>query len=225
MTECRLNLKAIESTLRTLQREFCNINQFFLDSRRDTFDDEVLHNMLAGYTYIDNAIAKGFDLLKLGNLSHLIELNTLVLCGEDPVKRDQFSAHLKATEQLFYDQHRGGIGDIMEWYEMHKDESIWRRSAGVYIRMLSRPQLFFEGNHRTAALVMSYLLAREGQPPFVLSVDNAKAYFDPSSLIKKTRKDSLVTLFRRHKLKNYFADFLRMHCVTRHLLCRKSPLE
>jgi hypothetical protein len=225
MTGCRLNLIAIESTLRTFQREFCSIKQLFLVTRRDVFDDEVLENMLAGYAFIDSAIAKGLDLLALGNLRHLIELNTLVLCGEDPVKREQFAPYREVTEKLFYDQNRGGIEDIMEWYEMHKGQSIWRRSAGVYVRMLSRPQLFIEGNHRTGALVMSYLLAREGQPPFVLGVDNAKAYFEPSSLIKKTRKDSLIMLFRMHKLKNYFADFLHIHCKSRHLICRESVMH
>jgi hypothetical protein len=29
---------------------------------------------------------------------------------------------------------------------------------------------------------MSYILVRAGKAPFVLTVDNAKAYFDPSTL-------------------------------------------
>ena len=36
---------------------------------------------------------------------------------------------------------------------------------------------------------MSYILARDGHPPFVLTVDNAKAYFDPSTLITKKKKE------------------------------------
>jgi hypothetical protein len=44
-----------------------------------------------------------------------------------------------------------------------------RRAAEVYIYILSEPQLFIAGNHRTGALVLSYILAREGRPPFVLT--------------------------------------------------------
>jgi hypothetical protein len=49
----------------------------------------------------------------------------------------------------------------------------WKRAAGVYVRTLSEPELFIEGNHRSGALVMSYILAREGYPPFVLTAENA----------------------------------------------------
>jgi hypothetical protein len=34
---------------------------------------------------------------------------------------------------------------------------------------------------------MSYILAREGRPPFVLTAENARAYLDPSTLITETR--------------------------------------
>ncbi len=97
----------------------------------------------------------------------------------------------------------------MEWCETHKNDSPWERAAGVYVRILSEPQLYIEGNHRTGALIMSYLLARDGCAPFVLSVDNAKAYFDPSSLIKKTRKRSVAMLVKIPGLRNRFSRFLR----------------
>ena len=214
----RLNLAAIESTLRDVQRNFSSINRH-LQTRRDNLDDEVLANMMAGYACIDNALGKELDLLAPGNLKHLLELNSLVLCGLDPVTRAQSVKHMAATEKQFYDNRRGGIQDVIEWHEKHKGASIWKRSAGIYIRMLSRPQLFIEGNHRVGALVMSYLLVRDGKPPFVLTVDNAKSYFDPSSLVKKSKKDSITLLFRFHKLNNYFAEFLQENTYDGHLLC------
>jgi hypothetical protein len=55
---------------------------------------------------------------------------------------------------------------------------------------------------------MSYILARDGQPPFVLTVDNAQAYFDPSTLITKKKKKSLSLLFEMPRLKRQFSDFL-----------------
>jgi hypothetical protein len=78
--------------------------------------------------------------------------------------------------------------------------------------------LFIEGNHRTGALVMSYILAREGRPPFVLSVANAQAYLDPSTLITATRKHGLVALIRGPKLKRYFAKFLKEQAEQKYLI-------
>ena len=82
------------------------------------------------------------------------------------------------------------------------------RAAGVYIRILSEPQLFIEGNHRTGALIMSYLLAREGHAPFVLTEDNAREYLDPSSVFKKSKKHTLVMRFKMPGLTRAFADYL-----------------
>ena len=89
------------------------------------------------------------------------------------------------------------------------DKSVWRRTAGVYIRMLSDPQLFIEGNHRTGALIMSYLLAREGCAPFVLTDKNAREFFNPSSVFKKTKKRSVLMRIKMPGLASAFADYLK----------------
>jgi hypothetical protein len=91
----------------------------------------------------------------------------------------------------------------------------------VYISILSEPQLFIEGNHRTGALVMSYILARDGCPPFVLTADNARAYLDPSTLITETRKHSLVALFRIPKITRYFAKFLKEQADRKYLIAKR----
>lgn len=64
---------------------------------------------------------------------------------------------------------------------------------------------------------MSYLLGREGKPPFVLTVDNAKSYFEPSSLITSTKKSSFAMLYRMPGIKKRFA--VRRH-LTRHRALR-----
>jgi hypothetical protein len=46
-------------------------------------------------------------------------------------------------------------------------------------------KLFIEDNHRTGALIKSYLLAREGRA-------YAREHFNPSSVFKKTNKRSVV---------------------------------
>ena len=77
------------------------------------------------------------------------------------------------------------------------------------------------GLKATVLEYMSYLLVRDGKPPFVLTVENAKSYFDPSSLVKKSKKDSITLLYRFHKLRNYFAEFLQENTHDGHLLsCR-----
>jgi hypothetical protein len=93
----------------------------------------------------------------------------------------------------------------------HKCDDPWEKASGVYIRVLSEPQLFIEGNHRTGALIMSYLLVRSGRPPFVLKVDNAKGYFNPSTLIRMTRKHTVTAYWRLPRMKKTFAEFLREH--------------
>jgi ABC-type phosphate transport system substrate-binding protein len=35
------------------------------------------------------------------------------------------------------------------WFKEYGKESAWKRAAGVYVRILSQPQLYIEGNHRT----------------------------------------------------------------------------
>ena len=96
----------------------------------------------------------------------------------------------------------------MRWYYKHEQESAWKRAAGVYVRILSQPQLHIEGNHRTGARIMSYILVRDGKATFVLT-DNAKAYFDPSTLIKETKKTTTTMLMKLPRMKKLFADFLR----------------
>ncbi len=217
MAIARLNLDEIEISLRAVQRAFDRINQH-LSSQRDPMSDAVVANMRAGYALVDAWVAAGLDVFAMGNLKHLLELNKVVLCGDQPDARTQFVQHFEATERRFYEEREGGIEDIVEWLGLHADESAWKRAAGVYVRILSKPQLFIEGNHRTGALVMSYLLVRDGEPPFVLTVDNAEAFFDPSTVIRDIRKRSPAAIFRLPGIKKRFAKFLQAQADLRYLL-------
>jgi len=194
MSVYRLNRNAIATSLRDVQRHFPRINEI-LHSRRDSMTDEVVERMLAGYAFVDTALKSGVDLLHPTHLHNLLEINHIVLCGLDPRVRKEHRNHIEAVARRFYHHEEGyTIDRVVEWYGKHGHESPWKRAAGVYVRILSQPQLYIEGNHRTGALIMSYILAREGKPPFVLTVANAKAYFDPSSLIKETKKTTFTLL-------------------------------
>jgi len=212
-----MDVRAVEAALRGVQRDFADINGQ-LNTPRDPLSDEVVENMAAGYVRVDELVGAGVDVFAIGNAKHLLELNNLVLCGASPARREEYAEHIEATAQRFYEERAGGIGDLTDWYSLQPPESVWQRAAGLYVRILSRPQLFIEGNHRTGVLVMSYILLRGGQPPFVLSADNAAAFFDPSSAISDTSKQALGTMFRSAVIKEQFARYLEEHADPRYLL-------
>jgi len=203
----RMDIDRIECSLRAVQKDFDRINDT-LDDRRDPMRDEIVNNMVEGYRYINALLDLNISLLQREGLHHLLELNHIVLCGTDAEERKNFQKHIQATTDRFYQQEDFCISDTREWAERHKKDSPWKRAAGVYIMHVSQPQLFFEGNHRTGALLMSCILVRHGKPPFVLGVDNAKAYFDPSSLAKKTKKDFFGKYYTLPKIKKKFSHFL-----------------
>lgn len=204
----RFDLEAIEACLQRTRMAFDGINAR-LRVRRDRLDDEVVANMVEGYAYVDALVRGGVNIFALGSLKGLLDINRLVLCGSSENRRRRYASHLEATERHFYEERDGGAQDLVEWMQDHYCDNVWERAAGVYVRILSKPQLFLEGNHRSGALVISYVLAREGLPPFVLTAENAPTYFAPSSLITDTHKKSLSMVFKMPVVKKRFAAFLK----------------
>jgi len=218
LNSCRiLDLNAIRNSLHEVQAQFESLNAQ-LDERRDPFDDVVCSNMLQGYALIDRLVVDGVDLFDLQQIDWMIEINTTVLCGIDPEQRKEFSRHIAMTNSRFFDNDEGGVRDLLEWYNSHRNESVWKRAAGIFVRILSKPQLFIEGNHRSASLIISFLLMREGLPPFVLSTDNVVAFFNPASVIRRTPKNGLVALFKLPKIKKKYAAFLEVQSSPEFLL-------
>jgi hypothetical protein len=183
----RLNLPAIEQSLLAVKREFGRLNAGLTD-RRDPLTDEVVANMLRGYRQVDDYLAHDIDPLRRGQSRHMLELNLVVLCGGDGSKCEQ--KQLEAADSHFYDD-ASGVEDLVEWLDINRGRSIWLQAAGLYTRLLSQPQPFYEGNHRTSALLMSHLLVRGGQPPFVLTPANARLFFEPASRIKTLTRSGL----------------------------------
>ncbi len=204
----RLDLEAIRTSLRAVQLGFERINRQ-LATPRDPLSDQVLEHMMAGYRQVDALLAERADPFALGNSRAILDLNALVLCGKDRRLWEECGPALAASEERFYAKGTGGFEALVELLALLAGDSIWRRAAAAYIQVLSEPQLFIEGNHRTGALLMSWMLAREGKPPFVLSVENAKGYFDPSSVVKGLRKHSLRMALTRPKMLKQFAVLLK----------------
>jgi hypothetical protein len=208
----RINLLAVEEALRRTQRLLGGVPD------RDPFDNRVLANLLAGYAYVDGLVTGGVDPFALGNLKHLLELNCLVLCGVSPERRAAYARHLEANERRFYGEDVAGVRDVVEWIAGHPGAPSAELAAGVYTMVLAQPQLFIEGNHRTGVLAMSYVLARHGLPPFVLTPENAGAYFEISAALRDVAKHSPATRFRLSSLVARLAGLLAEDADRRHLI-------
>jgi hypothetical protein len=203
-----LNLAAIEDALWNLQFAFTSINRD-LDSRREPLDDETVGNMIEGYALINQLLTDRIDLFALGNSAYWLNINAVALCGRAGASAESNRSMLQATESRFYDDALGGFREIMDWYAFNLGKNVWWRAAGVYVHLLSEPQLFLEGNHRTGALIISHMLAREGRPPFVLTQSNARRFLNPSSMIKSSRRQGLIRSFRLRLETRSFAEFLK----------------
>lgn len=219
----RFDIGEIAASLRLTQQHFRKINKT-LNARRSPLSDDTLANMLAGYRQIDKWLADGTDLLAMGNSSLIFEINTLVLCGTSQKRRASFAFQIERSKEYFYDNEEGGIGSLMEWSEFHSTDNIWKKAAGLYIQIMSRPQLFIEGNHRSAALLVSFLLGKEGYPPFVLTARNARELLNQSKQISDLKKHGIGALILLPKLRARLAETLKSTIEPRHRMdCARRP--
>jgi hypothetical protein len=202
----RLHLGRIEDELRDVQRHFPAINAV-LNCRRDDFSDTVLQNMLTAYEFLDAVVDDKLDLFGDEGLEALLQLNHLVLLGRGYDLR-AFDRHITVTRRQFFDNFRRYVKPIRRWYRKHETENPYKIASQVYVGVLSQPQLYQEGNHRTGSLLASGILLQSGCPPFVLSRQNAVAYFNPSSEIKFTDKRTVRGKLRLPKYQQNFREFL-----------------
>lgn len=209
MKRLRLNLGTIAEALLDVQRHFPAINAI-LKCRRDDFTDAVRENLLAGYEFVDAAVAENLDFFSDDGLEALLHLNHLVLLGRK-YDRHAFREHISVTRERFFDNFHQYVRPIRRWYRKHETENPYKVAAEVYVGVLSQPQLYQEGNHRTGALIASGILLQNGCPPFVLTRQNAVAYFDPSSEIKFTDKRTIHDSLRLPKYRSEFREFLRQN--------------
>ena len=143
----RLRLGRIESELCDVQRHFPAINAT-LECRRDDFSDAVRQNMLAAYEFLDALVADNLDLFSEEGLDALLQLNHLVLLGQGYDPRE-FDRHIAATRRQFFANFPQYVKPIRRWYRKHETENPYKVAAQVYVGVLSQPQLYQEGNHRT----------------------------------------------------------------------------
>ena len=170
--------------------------------------------MLAAYEFLDAIVHDGVDLFSDQGLEALLQLNHLVLLGRGYDSR-AFRRYISETRERFFANFRQYVKPIRRWYRKHGTANPFKVAAQVYVGVLSHPQLYQEGNHRTGALIASGILLQSGCPPFVLTRQNAIAYFNPSSDIKFTDKRTIRGKLRLPKYRRQFRDFLQQNVSTR----------
>jgi hypothetical protein len=207
MKRLHLRIGRIDDELRDVQRHFAEINAV-LTCRRDEFTDTVRQNMVAAYEFLDAIVRDDLDLFSDDGLEALLQLNHLVLLGQGYDRRE-FGRHIDVTRQQFFDNFHRYVKPIRRWYRKHETENPYKVAAQVYVGCLSQPQLYQEGNHRTGSLIASGILLQNDRPPFVLTRQNAVAYFNPSSEIKFTDKRTVHGKLRLPKYQRAFREFLR----------------
>lgn len=174
MAWARLNLPEIDAALADLGAA----PRAALDAEgcAEPMTADALRRLGEGYRYVDALLAERIEIFRYGASGAILEVNHRVLCGVTPERRREFADHIAETERWFYDRPDAGIGALFAWLQRHRTEPPAALAAGVFAQVLSRPQLFIEGNGRSACLLASYLLARAGLPPLVVTAAHYPAY-------------------------------------------------
>jgi hypothetical protein len=212
----RPDLKKIEESYAEVLRNWQAIDDQ-LDTlhigRKDTpFDATVMENMLIAWDYLDFFIRKkDYSLLSDKGGPDMLEINHRVHYGLDGTLREEYRKAIKATAEKFTSR----VGPIRKYYRKKNaaGTSVNKLAAEVYIAILGMPQLYIEGNHRSGSIVASWINLVHKKPPFVLSVDNAIAFFQPAQEIKKFDKRSVWRSFTKlPKYRKDFKDFWTNNC-------------
>jgi hypothetical protein len=182
----RFNLSTVEDSLVGVEKNWRKIDDE-LDrekiGRRDTFDSVIRGRLMDAYKYLDKLLGKGVEPFSEAGISEILELNNIVHYGFDSKLRLEYNKAIQANSHKFAEH----ITPIEKWYRKHMkgEPHPLKVAAEVYVAVLGFPQLFIEGNHRTANLISNWISMYYGRPPFVLSEENALAYFKPSKEIKR----------------------------------------
>jgi hypothetical protein len=205
----RLQLEAIDASLKTVEIYWTQIDDE-LDrrgiGRKDTpFTAPIRGRMMSAFQYLDALLAQQIPPFSKESIEPMLLLNERVHYGTDQQLLSEYATARKATAEKFYRY----IGPIQQWYERHtkRGDHPLKRAAEIYVSILGYPQLYIEGNHRTGSLIANWITVYYGFPPFILSVENAIAYFAPSAEIKRFVNTS--TWRGQARLPKYRKSFLR----------------
>ena len=217
----RLDLVEIDASLKMVEMHWTEIDdelELRGIGRKDTpFTATVRMRMMSAYSYLDTLLSQQIPPFSPESIRHMLLLNQRVHYGTDQQLLSEYVKAVEATSEKFY-QH---IGPIQRWYELHQQrgDHPLKLAAEIYDSILGYPQLYIEGNHRTGSLIANWITVYDGFPPFVLSTDNAIAYFAPSAEIKSfADKSTWRGLARLPKYKKSFLAFWERHIDSKYLI-------
>ena len=217
----RLDLEAIDASLKTVEKHWTQIDDE-LDlrgiGRKDTpFTATIRGRMMSAFQYLDALLAQQIPPFSAESIEHMLVLNNRVHYGTNQQLIAEYATAIKATAEKFYQQ----IGPIQQWYEQHtqRGNHPLKRAAEIYVSILGYPQLYIEGNHRTGSLIADWITVYYGFPPFILSVENAIAYFAPSAEIKSfVNKSTWRGQAQLPKYRKSFLTFWESHIDSQYLI-------
>lgn len=207
MAWVRLNLPEIDAAL----AELAVSPRLLSDplSSDEPLDGDVVRRLGEGYRYIDALIGAQTEIFRYGASGAILEVNHRVLCGVTPERRVQFADHIAETERWFYDRPNAGVGALFGWLQRHRGQPPVTLAAGVFVRVVSHPQLFIEGNGRSGVLLASYVLARAGLPPFVVTAPHVAAYREVTERCSAIERPRLTSAFAMTTATGRMASLLR----------------
>lgn len=215
----RPNLKEIEKSYSEVLEKWSDIDDL-LDTqrvgRKDTpFDTLLMDNMLSAWDYLDHFIKnRDYDLLSAVGGPDMLEINHRIHYGLNYQQREEYKKAMAATTDKFSRQ----VVPLRTYYKkkIKNNTSIYEIASEIYIAILGMPQLYIEGNHRSGSVIASWINLAYRKPPFILTVENALAFFEPAQEIKKFNKKSMwrsMTKLPKHKKE--FKKFWSSHCDMR----------
>lgn len=197
----RLDLPAIEAVVQDTMAH--------LPSGGEGDAETLSRRLIEGYRYVDQLLADRVEIFAYGQAHHLLELNHRVLCGTTPERREQFANHIAETEHWFYDRADAGISEFGDWYARHRSRDTLVLAGAAIVQVVSRPQLFIEGNKRTSVLIASYLLARDARPPVVVRSEHHAEFTALTDRAARLERRGLVGNLQIALASRRLVDFLR----------------
>lgn len=204
----RLDIDAIEASLRALLEDTADA-VIWERLHEEALTEDATRRLLAGYRAVDALLAERVDIFGYGESERILELNHMVLCGPSPERRVQYASHIAATRCHFYDDPRGGVAALMGRYGRARRHSPEMLAAEIYVQAVSAPQLFLEGNSRTAALLASYCLARAGRPPLVVTTATLREYHLLGERCARLHRDGITGMLGFGFSVSKLAHFIR----------------
>src|SRR5262245_30511465 len=154
----RLDLRAIDDALREVEEAWPRIDEE-LDrrgiGRKAPFTARLRANMLSAYAYLDDLVANRVEPFSATVVEPLLALNNRVHYGTERALWAEYASAIAAAAEKIDAQ----VGPIVDWYREHaaSGDHPCKLAAETYVAILGQPQLFIEGNHRTGALIASWI--------------------------------------------------------------------